>query len=53
MWNVITHLFAFTGGTLLGIVMMCLLQTGKQEDELMEEMHRRDINERGRNEGTV
>lgn len=33
MWNVITHLFAFTGSTLLGIVMMCLMQAAGQEDK--------------------
>lgn len=54
MWNVITHLLAFTGGTLLGIVMMCLMQAGKQADDQMGEMQRRDrINERGCNERTV
>ena len=37
MWNVVTHLLVFTGGTLLGIVTMCLLQAGRQADEQMGE----------------
>lgn len=54
MWNLITHFLIFTGGMSAGVVLMCLLQAGKQADEQMEEMQRRDrINECGRNEGTV
>lgn len=54
MWNLITHFLIFTGGMSAGVVLMCLMQAGKQADEQMEEMQRRDrINERGRNEGTV
>lgn len=54
MWNMITHFLTFTGGMLAGVVLMCLMQAGKQADEQMGEMQRRDrINERGRNEGTL
>lgn len=54
MWNVITHFLTFTGGMSAGVVLMCLLQTGKQTDEEFEEMKRRDqINERGCDEGTI
>lgn len=54
MWNLITHFLIFTGGMSAGVVLMCLLQAGKQADEQMEEMQRRDrINECGRNERTV
>lgn len=54
MWNLITHFLSFAGGMSAGIVLMCLMQAGKQADEQMEEMQRRDrINERGCDEGTV
>lgn len=54
MWNLITHFLIFTGGMSAGVVLMCLLQAGKQADEQMEEMQRRDrINECGCDEGTV
>lgn len=42
MWNMITHFLTFTGGMSAGVVLMCLLQTAKQEDEQMEELQRRD-----------
>lgn len=54
MWNLITHFLIFTGGMSAGVVLMCLLQAGKQADEQMEEMQRRDrINECGCDKGTV
>lgn len=45
MWNLITHFLIFTGGMSAGIVLMCLLQVGKQADEQMEEMQRRKSNQ--------
>ena len=36
MWNMITHFLTFTGGMSAGVVLMRLLQTGKQEDEWLE-----------------
>ena len=36
MWNMITHFLTFIGGMSTGVVLMCLLQTGKQEDEWLE-----------------
>ncbi len=33
MWNLITHFFCFTGGTMSGVILMCLMQAGKHEDE--------------------
>lgn len=54
MWNLITHFLIFTGGMSAGVVLMCLLQAGKQADEQIEEMQRRDrINECGCDERTV
>lgn len=41
MWNMITHFLTFTGGMSAGVVLMCLLQTGKQADEEFEDMQRR------------
>lgn len=41
MWNLITHFLTFTGGMSAGVVLMCLLQTGKQADEEFEDMQRR------------
>lgn len=41
MWNLITHFLTFAGGMSAGVVLMCLLQAGKQADEQMEEMSRR------------
>ena len=52
MWNLITHFLTFAGGMSAGVVLMCLLQAGKQADEQMEEMSRRDkINEHGCDKG--
>lgn len=42
MWNLITHFLIFTGGMFAGVVLMCLLQAGKQADEQMEEIQRRE-----------
>ncbi|MBS6180791.1 MAG: DUF3789 domain-containing protein [Erysipelotrichaceae bacterium] len=42
MWNILTHLITFTAGTAAGGTLMCLLQAGKQEDQQMEEMQRRN-----------
>lgn len=54
MWNLITHFLTFAGGMSAGVVLMCLLQIGKQADEQMEEMSGRDkINERGCDKGIV
>ena len=39
MWNMITHFLTFTGGMSAGVVLMCLLQTGKQADE--EDVYKR------------
>ncbi len=33
MWNLITYFLCFTGGTMVEVVLMCLLQAGKFEDE--------------------
>lgn len=54
MCNLIIHFLIFTGGMSAGVMLMCLMQAGKQADEQMEEMQRRDrINECGCDEGTV
>ena len=45
MWNLITHFLIFTGGMSAGVVLMCLLQVGKQADEQMEEMQWRKSNQ--------
>ena len=29
MWSIITHLIAFTAGTVAGVVLLCLMQAGK------------------------
>lgn len=42
MWNLITHFLTFAGGMTAGVVLMCLLQAGKQADEEFEEMQRRN-----------
>lgn len=44
MWNMLTHLLAFTGGALSGIVTMCLMQAAGREDKWIKDM------ERGENE---
>ena len=33
----VTHLIAFSAGTIFGIVMMCLTVTAKQADRYLEE----------------
>lgn len=30
MWSIITHLIAFTAGTVAGVVLLCLMQAGKR-----------------------
>lgn len=42
IWNILTHFFTFTGGMAAGVTLLCLLQAGKQEDQKMEEMQRRN-----------
>ena len=42
MWNMITHFLTFTGGMSAGVVLMCLLQTGNQEDEWLENRKREE-----------
>jgi hypothetical protein len=41
MWNMITHFLTFTGGMSAGVVLMCLLQAGKQANEEFEQLQRR------------
>lgn len=43
MWNMITHFLTFTGGMSAGVVLMCLLQAAKQEDEWLENRKREEI----------
>lgn len=38
MWNTVTHILSFTLGTMTGVTLMCLLQAGKQADELLDDM---------------
>ena len=38
MWSIITHLIAFTAGTVAGVVLLCLMQAGKMADEGYENM---------------
>ena len=38
MWNMITHFLTFTGGMSAGVVLMCLLQAGKQANEEFEQL---------------
>ena len=42
MWSIITHLIAFTAGTVAGVVLLCLMQAGKMADEGYENMERRN-----------
>lgn len=54
MWNLIAHFLTFTSGMSAGVVLMCILQTGKQTDEEFEQTQRRNrINERGCDDGTI
>ena len=43
MRNLITHFLIFAGGMSAGVVLMCLLQAGKQADEQMEGLKRRNM----------
>lgn len=38
MWNTVSHILSFTLGTMTGVALMCLLQTGKQADEQLDDM---------------
>lgn len=38
MWNLILHFLIFIGGMFAGILLMCLMQTGKWADDQMEKM---------------
>ena len=40
MWNILMHFLTFTGGVSAGVVLMCLLQAGKQADEEFEQAKR-------------
>lgn len=42
MWSIITHFIVFTAGTVAGVVLLCLIQAGKMEDEGYENMERRN-----------
>lgn len=42
MWSIITHLIAFTAGTVAGVVLLCLMQAGKMAAEGYENMERRN-----------
>lgn len=42
MWNLISHFFSFIGGMAVGVVLMCLMQAVKQEDEWNENIKWRD-----------
>ncbi len=42
MWSLIICFLCFTGGTMAGVVLMCLLQAEKFEDEQKGMMERRD-----------
>jgi len=54
MLNLITHFLTFTGGMSAGVVLMCILQAGKQTDEEFEQMQRRNrVNECGCEYGTA
>lgn len=35
MMGFVTHLLAFSGGSIFGICMVCILQVGKRADEEM------------------
>lgn len=39
MWAVLSKLLLFSAGAIFGIVLMCLMQTGKEADNRMEKMN--------------
>lgn len=41
MWNILIHFLTFTVWMSAGVVLMCLLQSGKQADEEFEQLQRR------------
>ena len=48
MWNMITHFFSVTAGMTAGVVLMGMLQVGKQEDEWMEQLERSEEERSGK-----
>ena len=38
MWRAIVDFLFFSLGLILGVVLMCIMQVGKQEDERMKEL---------------
>lgn len=38
MWRAIVDVLFFSLGMILGVVLMCIMQVGKQEDERMKEL---------------
>ena len=38
MWNLISHFLTFAGGMASGVMLMCLMQTGKLADKEFETM---------------
>lgn len=37
MWRLLTDFLLFSSGTIFGVVLMCLLQAGKEADEKMND----------------
>ena len=44
MWNLILHFLTFAGGIVSGVMLMCLMQTGKLADKEFETMKEHSCN---------
>lgn len=42
MWSIVTHFISFTAGTVVGVVLLCLMQAEKMADEGYENLERRN-----------
>lgn len=43
MWNLISHFLTFAGGMASGVMLMCIMQVGKENTEHSETKHNADL----------
>ena len=46
MWNLILHFLTFAGGIVYGVMLMCLMQVGKENTEHSEPKHNANLTDK-------
>ena len=46
MWNLISHFLTFAGGMASGVMLMCLMQVGKENTEPSKTKHNADLTDK-------